>query len=57
VNLLADLDATLDARQRQRLVAKLSGFARDFRELAGPSAASVAARGTGTPVRAGASRG
>jgi hypothetical protein len=57
VSLLADLDATLDARQRQRLVAKLSGFARDFRELAGPAATSVAARGTGTPVRAGASRG
>lgn len=57
VSLLADLDATLDARQRQRLVTKLQGFARDFRELAGPAAPSVAARGTGTPVRAGASRG
>jgi hypothetical protein len=35
VELLGDLDATLDARQRRRLVQKLEGFARDFRELAG----------------------
>ena len=34
VSLLAELDATLDARQRARLVTRLRGFANDFRELA-----------------------
>ncbi len=34
VDLLADLDATLQPRQRRRLIEKLSGYARDFRELA-----------------------
>jgi hypothetical protein len=48
VDLLAELDASLDARQRQRLVAKLSGFAADFRELSPPDPVSVAASGTAT---------
>jgi hypothetical protein len=34
VRLLAELDATLDARQRTRLQARLRSYARDFRELA-----------------------
>jgi hypothetical protein len=44
VSLLADLDATLDARQRRRLVEKLGGYARDFRELAAESAPLHGAR-------------
>ncbi len=34
VRLLAELDATLDARQRARLVGRLRSYANDFRELA-----------------------
>ena len=43
VSLLAELDATLTQRQRARLSEKLTGFARDFRELAArPPAPGVA---------------
>lgn len=49
VGLLAELDATLDARQRRRLVRKLGGYAQDFRALAAmqqvlPAAGAGAAR-------------
>ena len=49
VDLLAELDATLDARQRRRLVRKLGGHAEDFRALAAtpqvlPAAGAGAAR-------------
>lgn len=44
VSLLADLDATLEPRQRRRLVEKLSGYARDFRELAAEAASLREAR-------------
>jgi hypothetical protein len=44
VTLLAELDATLTQRQRSRLAEKLTGYARDFRELAVRPAAPVAAR-------------
>lgn len=44
VALLAELDATLTQGQRARLSEKLTGYARDFRELAARPAAAAAAR-------------
>lgn len=43
VGLLAELDATLTQGQRARLAEKLTGYARDFRELAAPRATRPAA--------------
>lgn len=40
IALLVDLDAALTPRQRARLSEKLTGYARDFRELAGQSVAA-----------------